>query len=233
MFTGIVEGLGTVRSLTRQSGGMRMGIQPRMTGSLLVYHRRLDPDARRYAVLEVSIGDGARFVFRDVRRLGTIQLLDAASWSTYERGIGPEPLARQFTAERLAECLSGSRQAIKKVLMDQRRLAGIGNIYAQEALFRARLDPSRPADQLSPADVQRLYDAVREVLHASIRRRGTTVRDYRTGTGGTGSFQRSLEVYGRAGEPCTRCGSTLAETHAIDRRTTTFCWRCQGTPADQ
>ncbi|KPK01912.1 MAG: hypothetical protein AMS20_12765 [Gemmatimonas sp. SG8_28] len=211
--------------------GMRMVIQPRMTGSLLVYDRRLDSDERRYAVLEASIGDGARVVFRDVRRLGTIHLLDASSWSAYERDIGPEPLARQFTAARLADCISGSRQAIKKVLMDQRRLAGIGNIYAQEALFRARLDPSRPADRLTPADVQRLYDALREVLRTSIRRRGTTVRDYRTGTGEAGSFQDALEVYGRGGEPCVRCGSTLAETHAIDGRTTTFCWRCQGAPA--
>jgi formamidopyrimidine-DNA glycosylase len=213
--------------------GMRMVIQPRMTGSLVVYNRPLDDEERRYTVLEASTGDGARLVFRDVRRLGTIHLLDTASWSAYDGGIGPEPLSRQFKPARLADCLHGSRQAIKKVLMDQRRLAGIGNIYAQEALFRARLDPSRPADGLSTADVHRLYDAVREVLRASIRRRGTTVRDYRTGTGGAGSFQHALAVYGRAGEPCIRCGSTLVETHAIDGRTTTFCWRCQGTPAAQ
>jgi formamidopyrimidine-DNA glycosylase len=202
-----------------------------MTGALLIYDRRLSEEERRYAVLEAAIGGGARFVFRDVRRLGTIQLLDPDAWSAYDRAIGPEPLARRFTAAALARCIKGSSQAIKKVLMDQRRLAGVGNIYAQEALFGARLDPSRPADRLGPADIERLHTALQAVLRASIRRRGTTVRDYRTGTGEPGAFQDALEVYGRAGEPCVRCGGRLAETHAIDGRTTTFCWRCQGGPA--
>lgn len=230
-----------VRSISRRAkhavialdSDMRLVIQPRMTGALLIYDRRLSQEDRRYAVLETAIGGGARFVFRDVRRLGTIQLLDPDAWSMYDRAIGPEPLARRFTAHALARCLSGSRQAIKKVLMDQRRLAGVGNIYAQEALFRAGIDPSRGADRLSERDVARLYGALRDVLRASIRRRGTTVRDYRTGTGDPGSFQHALDVYGRAGEPCVRCQSTLAETHAIDGRTTTFCWRCQGAvPSD-
>jgi formamidopyrimidine-DNA glycosylase len=213
------------------ASGMRLVIQPRMTGTLLVYDRRLRREERRYAVLEAGIGGGARFVFRDVRRLGTIHLLDAEAWSAYDRAIGPEPLTRSFSREALGRCLHGSRQAIKKVLMDQRRLAGVGNIYAQEALFRAGLDPSRPAHRLGPADIARLHTALRTVLRASIRRRGTTVRDYRTSTGEPGAFQDALEVYGRAGEPCVRCGGRLAETHAIDGRTTTFCWRCQGRPA--
>lgn len=208
--------------------GLRMVIQPRMTGALLIYDRRLDREARRYAVLVAGIGDGARFVFRDVRRLGTIQLLDHDAWVAYDRSIGPEPLARHFTAEAFAHRLQGTRQAIKKVLMDQKRLAGVGNIYAQEALFRAGLDPSRPADRLSQGDIERLHGAVRDVLKASVRGRGTTVRDYRTGTGEPGSFQGALQVYGRGGEPCMQCGTALTETHAIDGRTTTFCWRCQG-----
>lgn len=208
--------------------GLRLVIQPRMTGSLIVYARRLRADERRYAVLEASLGRGDRFVFRDVRRLGTIHLLDGAQWSAYDAAIGPEPLAPDFGAVAFAARLRGSRQAIKKVLMDQRRLAGVGNIYANEALFRAGIDPSRPAHRLSDPEFAALHAAVREILAAAIGERGTTVRDYRTGTGQAGAYQFVLQVYGRGGEPCHRCGGPLATTHAIDGRATTFCWRCQG-----
>lgn len=210
------------------ASGHRLVIQPRMTGSLVVYERRLRAAERRYAVLEAGIGGGARFVYRDVRRLGTIWLLDERGWSTYTGRIGPEPLADDFTTARFAERMRGTRQAIKKAIMDQRRMAGVGNIYANEALFRARLDPSRRADRLSEAELARLYDTVRAVLREAVAAAGTTVRDYRTGTGERGSFQHELGVYGRAGAPCRRCGTRLATTHAIDGRATTFCWRCQG-----
>jgi formamidopyrimidine-DNA glycosylase len=210
----------------------RLVIQPRMTGSLLVYAGRLRADERRYAVLEASIGRGERFVFRDVRRLGTIWLLDARAWEAYDAAIGPEPLDDGFGPEEFAERLRHSRQAVKKVLMDQRRLAGVGNIYANEALFRAGVDPSRPACRLAAADYAALYEAVRTILRDAIGERGTTVRDYRTGTGQAGSYQFVLQVYGRGGEPCPRCGARLVTTHAIDGRATTFCWRCQGTSTD-
>jgi formamidopyrimidine-DNA glycosylase len=208
--------------------GHRLVIQPRMTGSLLVYARRLRTDERRYAVLEAAIGGGERLVFRDVRRLGTIWLLDERAWEAYDAAIGPEPLADDFGPEEFAERLRYSRQAIKKVLMDQRRLAGVGNIYANEALFRAGIDPSRPASRVSAREYAALYDAVRDILRAAIGERGTTVRDYRTGTGQAGSYQFVLQVYGRGGEPCLRCGGPLITTHAIDGRATTICWRCQG-----
>lgn len=212
----------------RLGGGRRLVIQPRMTGSLRVHEAPLTPAARRYAVFEAEIGRGGRLVYRDVRRLGTIQLLDERAWSTYTGRIGPEPLSDDFTVAAFAGRLRGTRQAIKKVLMDQRKLAGVGNIYANEALFRARIDPSRPADRLTGPETARLHGAVRAVLAEAIAARGTTVRDYRTGTGGTGAFQFALAVYGRGGEPCPRCGTPLATTHAIDGRATTLCWRCQG-----
>jgi formamidopyrimidine-DNA glycosylase len=208
--------------------GARLVIQPRMTGSLVVYTRRLRADECRHAVLEVSLGRGERLVFRDVRRLGTIHLLDDGQWAAYDAAIGPEPLAPEFSAVAFAARLRGSRQAIKKVLMDQRRVAGVGNIYANEALFRARIDPSRPAHRLSDQEYAALHAAVRDILAAAIGERGTTVRDYRTGTGQAGSYQFVLQVYGRGGEPCRWCRSLLATTHAIDGRATTFCWRCQG-----
>ena len=208
--------------------GHRLVIQPRMTGNLIVYDRRLRVAERRYVVLEVAIGGGERFVYRDVRRLGTVWLLDEKGWESYTARIGPEPLADDFTADVFVERIGGTRQAIKKAIMDQRLLAGVGNIYANEALFKARIDPSRRSDRIERADLERLYGIVRNVLEDAIAAKGTTVRDYRTGTGETGTFQDVLEVYGRGGEPCPRCGAQLATTHAIDGRATTFCWRCQG-----
>jgi len=212
----------------RLASGHRVVIQPRMTGSLIVYGRRLRPDERRYIVLEASLGGQRVLVFRDVRRLGTVWLLDEAGWRSYTARIGPEPLAADFDLARFAACLRGTRQAIKKVLMDQRRIAGVGNIYANEALYRARVDPSLPADQLSPRARRRLHAAVLSVLREAVAHRGTTLRDYRTGTGEHGEHQTALAVYGRGGEPCLRCGTRLTTTHAIDGRATTFCYRCQG-----
>ncbi len=208
--------------------GERMVIQPRMTGSLIVYDRRLKPDERRYGVLLAAIGEGRWFVFRDVRRLGTISLLDDAAWEAYNAAIGPEPLTDEFDAACFSQRLLGTRQAIKKALMDQSRIAGIGNIYANEALFRARIDPSQRTDRLTPDDRRRLYRTVRHVLRQALRAGGSTVRDYRDGTGRAGSYQRVLLVYGRGGLPCRRCRTRLSTTHAIDGRATTFCWRCQG-----
>ena len=209
------------------ASGERMVVQPRMTGALIVYDHRLREDERRYVVLRAALGNGSILVYRDVRRLGTITLLDEPRWEAYTARIGPEPLTREFTGERFIEQLSGTKQAIKKALMDQRRIAGVGNIYANEALFRAGIDPSRRTDLLSSDELRRLYRTVRHVLRQAVRAGGTTVRDYRNGTGGIGSYQRALLVYGRGGEHCTRCRTILTTTHTIDGRATTFCWRCQ------
>lgn len=204
--------------------GLRMVIQPRMTGSLSVTGRRTrDP----YAVLEFPLDGGRVLTFRDVRRLGAVLLLTPARWKAYTARLGPEPLERGFTPARMAEALAGGRLAVKKALMDQRRLAGVGNIYANEALWIARVDPSRPAAGLRPAEVARVHRAVVDVLRRAVEGRGTTVRDFRTGTGGPGTFQGRLAVYERAGQPCLRCGRRIALTHAIDQRATYFCPWCQ------
>jgi formamidopyrimidine-DNA glycosylase len=215
--------------IVQLDSGLRLVIQLRMTGSLQIFRGPLTAGQRRYAVLTAGLGRGETLVFRDVRRLGTIHLLDEPAWSAYTGRIGAEPLDPAFDLPRFLDILRSSSQAVKKVLMDQRKLAGVGNIYANEALFLAGVDPSRPARRLDRRAAGRLLDAVRDVLTAAIDRRGTTVRDYRTGTGQPGSFQFALHVYGREGEPCMRCGTPLAGTHAIDGRATTFCWRCQGT----
>jgi len=208
-------------------GGQYVIIQPRMTGTLMVVTPPPTPTERRYVVLEASVGRRATFLFRDVRRLGTIALLDEEEWTAYSAGLGPEPLDTSFTSTAFAEVLGNSHTAIKKAVMDQRRVAGVGNIYANEALFRARIDPSRPAHRLQDEEIRRLHRAIRSILSRAIESRGTTVRDYRTGTGQRGGFQKRLQVYGRGGRPCRRCGTVLTTTHAIDGRATTFCWRCQ------
>jgi formamidopyrimidine-DNA glycosylase len=211
----------------RLAGGQRVVFRLGMTGALLVYDRPLTAEQRRYAVLRATLDDGGILVFRDVRRLGAIYLLDEAGWRSYTGRLGWEPLDPGFDLAAFRSLLRKSAQAVKKVLMDQRKLAGVGNIYANEALFRAGVDPSRAARTVEPDAAARLHQAVRDVLTQAIDGRGSTVRDYRTGTGGRGGFQFSLEVYDRGGEPCVRCGTRLAVTHAIDGRQTVFCWRCQ------
>jgi len=208
-------------------GARRLVVQPGMTGALLVQDEPLGRDERRYAVLRAMLDDGRVLVYRDVRRLGTLLWLDARGWARYDAAIGPEPLERAFTAEIMRATAGRTRQAIKKALMDQRLIAGVGNIYANEALFAAGIDPSRPAERLTAGEWGALHRELRRILDAAVTGRGSTVRDYRTGTGGKGKFQLSLLAYGREGEPCVACGTTLAGTHAIDARITVFCHRCQ------
>ena len=211
----------------RLSSGHRMIIQPRMTGSLLVYDRPLLPAETKYAVMICTLTDGRKFVYRDVRRLGTIWLLDEKGWIAYTKRIGPEPLEDSFTPFVFAERLKGTRTAVKKAIMDQRRVAGVGNIYANEALFDARLDPAKPTNKLSLEEFARLHAAIVDVLQRALASSGTTLRDYRTGTGEEGRFQFELRVYGRGGEECVNCGKTLIMTHRIDLRQTVFCRNCQ------
>ena len=207
--------------------GHRLVIQPRMTGALIVYERPLTAAEDRYAVLVCTLDDRAVFVYRDVRRLGTVWLLDERGWAAYDARLGPEPLDESFTPAAFAARLDGTRVAVKKAIMDQRRLVGVGNIYANEALFAAGIDPSRPARALTDAELDRLHTAIRDVLRRAIASSGTTVRDYRTGTGESGRFQFALQVYDRGGAPCPRCRRRLVMTHAIDGRQTTLCPFCQ------
>ncbi len=203
-------------------------IQPRFTGAVLVDDAAEAEPEHAYVTVTWALADGGRFVYRDVRRLGTVTLLDDAGFANYSARIGPEPLDPSFDSQRLSGILRVSSQAVKKVLMDQRVLAGVGNIYANEALWRAGIDPSRPARSVVPNEVERLHSALTEILQASIAERGTTFRDYRDPANRPGGYAARLLAYGRGGEPCARCGATLIETNAIDGRSTVFCYRCQG-----
>ncbi|MDZ7632398.1 MAG: bifunctional DNA-formamidopyrimidine glycosylase/DNA-(apurinic or apyrimidinic site) lyase [Gemmatimonadaceae bacterium] len=232
-----LRGVGIVRAWRRAKliildldNGDAIVVQPRFTGALLVEAGPDDitPRDRGYITLSVTLEDGRRLHYRDIRRLGTVALLDRAALMAALAPLGPEPLDPALTAERFSASLRNSRQAIKKVLMDQQVLAGVGNIYANEACWLAGVDPSRAAASLTAAEATTLLAALRDVLGASIALRGTSFRDYVDASGGRGGFVPFLQAYGRGGAPCSRCGTTLVDSSAIDGRTTVFCWRCQG-----
>jgi formamidopyrimidine-DNA glycosylase len=205
-----------------------LAAQPGMSGGLEVLDSpRTDKEAH-YDVLTCTLDTGGVLIYRDVRRIGTLRWTTTAEWQDYAARLGPEPLDPDLTPSRFAERLGGSRAAIKKVLMDQRFVVGVGNIYANEALFAAGIDPSEAANKVPSAQLELLHGHMRRILAHAIEREGTTLRDYRTPTGATGEFKNELLVYDRGGEPCRVCGTVLAMTQDIDRRQTVFCWRCQG-----
>ena len=209
------------------SSGDRIVVQPRFTGALLIDAGALADDERRYSTIELILADGRSVHYRDIRRLGTVAVMDTQRFARYSDALGHEPLDADFTIDRLSAILRASRQAVKRVLMDQRRVVGVGNIYANEVLWRSGLDPSRAAATLSHDEVARLHADLRDVLTAAVEARGTSFRDYRDASGERGSFAAQLQAYGREGEQCIRCGRRLVATHAIDGRSTVFCWACQ------
>ena len=209
------------------STGDRIVVQPRFTGALLIDGGSPGEPARDYTTVEFALRDGRSLRYRDVRRLGTVSLMSPARFDQYTARLGPEPLDPAFTAAHLSALLRGSTQAVKKVIMDQRRLAGVGNIYANEALWRAGVDPSRAADSLTADDAAALHEGIVTVLTEAIAARGTTFRDFQDSRGEPGGFAASLRVYGRGGERCPRCRGRLILTHAIDGRASVLCARCQ------
>ena len=207
--------------------GDRIVVQPRFTGALLIDDGSLSASELSYSTLRFDLDDGRALHYADVRRLGTVALMNANRFEEYSGQLGIEPLDREFTARHLSGVLRATSQPVKKVLMEQRKIAGIGNIYANEALWRARIDPSRSAASVSLEEAKLLRDSIVGVLEEAIEARGTSFRDYRDARGQRGSFVEKLEAYGRAGLPCRRCGHKLVSTHAIDGRATTLCVNCQ------
>jgi formamidopyrimidine-DNA glycosylase len=195
-----------------------------MTGRLMLS----DADAPLPSHLGVrfDLEDGRRLLYQDVRRFGRLEVMDRVAWQVRADAMGVEPLSDAFDGSLLHRLTRGSRSPIKPWLMDQRRVVGVGNIYASEALHRAGINPRRAAGSLSRQRADRLVRAVREVLSEAIEFRGTTLLDYRDASGGRGGFAERLRVYDREGEPCRRC------THPLRRivqggRSTFYCTRCQ------
>lgn len=203
-----------------------MRVQVRMTGRFALASERPRRDEFRHPGVDFVLDDGQTLFYDDVRRLGGFDLLTPTEWRARAAGLGPEPLARTFTAAGLARILAPLRAPIKNALLDQRRLAGVGNIYASEALHRARIDPRRAAGTLDATETRRLHRAVRAVLREALAAAGTTLRDYRAVNGLSGSFQTRLRVYQREGSRCSRCTGSI-ERIVQAGRSSFFCPGCQ------
>src|SRR5215475_5444537 len=212
--------------IVRFVSGRVLLIHLRMTGSLLhAPGGLLQDDPHRRAV--VRLDDGSDVAYRDVRRFGTWLLLEPGEAEPYlEARVGDEPFDTLFTAARLGERLAARRTSLKAALLDQRTLAGMGNIYVDEALWRARLNPLRAAAGLDRSELRRLHRGIRAALEHGLARQGSTLRDYRLPDGSAGSMQDEFRVYGRRDEPCDRCGTPITRTQ-VAGRTTWFCPRCQ------
>ena len=227
--------------------GRVMTVALRMTGALIVTDATTPADP--YARVVFSLADGRELRYRDVRKFGRIGLwpggglrsVGAGRGARSRRvaegggryrigevfsGHGPEPLQRSFTASRFAERLGRRSAKLKSLLLDQGFIAGVGNIYADEALWRARLHPLRTADSLDPDEIARLHRAVRHVLRAAVTNRGSSFNDYVGADGEPGDNAERLSVYRRTDQPCYRCGRPIRRI-IVGQRSTHFCPRCQ------
>ena len=207
----------------------RLVVNLGMSGRLL--HRCPDDDTAppTHPAVRFRLEGPGHLVYHDVRRFGRLQVLDGEAYRQWSRSLGPEPLGRRFTGRRLADDLSRSKSPIRSWLLDQRRVVGVGNIYANEALHRACIHPRTPARTIDGEAARRLHRAIRKVLRDSIQAQGTTLRDYRTARNEEGSYAHRLRVYGREGEPCPRCG-TPVERVVFGNRSAFFCPTCQPEP---
>jgi len=212
--------------LVRLASGRTLTVHLRMTGSLsFAPAGSLPDDPHRRATL--GLDTGRDVAYRDVRRFGTWEILERDDIRPYLRArLGPEPLAASFTGAKLARLAAGRKAPVKSFLLDQRRIAGIGNIYADEALWRAWVHPRTPAGELDDEQLARLHRAIRAALRQGVELQGSTLRTYVTPDGTPGGMQHEFHVYGRLGEPCDRCGHPI-ERIVLGGRGTWFCPRCQ------
>ena len=204
-----------------------LAIQVKMTGQLDVIPLGMPRDGHVHAVL--ALDDGNELRMRDTRKFGRLAVYSASEAERVLGTLGPEPLAEAFTVAEFRRLLRRRKARLKPLLMDQAFLAGVGNIYADEALWRARLHPLRSANGLRADQESALYRALRDVLSEAIEHRGSSVDDYRA-PGGIGQMQHRLNVYGRTGKPCPRCGRPTRRM-VIGARSSHFCSWCQRLPA--
>ncbi len=212
------------KNIVMDLGGDRLLVNLGMTGRLLVA-RAADEEPTHLGV-RITLDKGRELRYHDVRRFGRLWTLANAEWQAWDGTLGVEPLSDDFTADWLVQAAARSRVAVKVWLMDQARVVGVGNIYASEALFRARVDPRRPANTLQPAELARVRDGVREVLQNAIDHRGTTFLDYRDASGQEGAFASRLKVYDQEGKRCPGCKGNI-ERIVQGGRSTFFCPSCQ------
>ena len=193
-----------------------------MTGALLLQRPGTPPQPHDHVRFRLS---GVQLTYNDPRRFGLLRAGQVAEFGELAN-VGPNPLAAEFSVEQLRALARGRKRPVKNLLMDQRALGGIGNIYANEILARARIRPSRPCRRLTRRELAALLTATRSVLRTAIRHGGSSISDYRDGEGRTGYFQLRLRVYDRAGAPCLQCGTPIRRTvHA--GRSSFYCPSCQ------
>ena len=209
------------------SGDRHLLIHLRMTGSLL-FDPEIEPPHTR---ARLRLDDGHTVAYVDPRRFGTAHLVHgtAAREAYLHQRLGVEPFTPEFTVAYLKAQATGRTAPVKAFLLDQRRIAGIGNIYADEALFRARVHPLRPAGRLTGSQWARLHDAIEDALAAGIEAKGASIDDFRHVDGARGSFQDRFLIYGREGEPCVNCGRPIRKL-VVGGRGTYVCEHCQPRP---
>jgi formamidopyrimidine-DNA glycosylase len=193
-----------------------------MTGALL--HRRPDAPPDPYVRAVLALDDGTELRFSDLRKFGGLWLVDDLEQVT--TSLGPEPLSEGFLREALADALAGRKAPVKSIILDQRRIAGIGNIYADEACYAAGIDPRRLGATVTEEEVTKLYAAIRDVLLAGVESRGASFRDYLDADGRSGSMQMYVKVFRRTGKPCYVCETPIERTK-VGGRSTHYCPRCQ------
>ncbi|SDZ78489.1 bifunctional DNA-formamidopyrimidine glycosylase/DNA-(apurinic or apyrimidinic site) lyase [Selenomonas ruminantium] len=232
-FRALVTGR-TIKAMNRRGkyllleldNGSEVVFHLRMTGRLVYEPTGKTSDSHARVIFHLQ--GGASLVYGDTRTLGTIHGIRPEERAMLKglAEMGPEPLSAEFTPAYLYEIANRRKVAIKSFLLNQKYIGGIGNIYADEALFLAGIHPLRPAQSLSREECGRLWESVNKVIAAGIEDGGTTFRDYQNGEGGQGSHQEHLYVYGRKGEPCRSCGSPI-ERITVGGRGTHFCPKCQ------
>ena len=200
----------------------------RMTGKL--YPLPAPPQDTKHVSALFALDDGQVLVFHDVRRFGTLEYIsDASRYADFQARFGPEPLGKAFTPERLLHDLRHHRRALKPLLLDQQFLAGLGNIYVDEALWEARLHPLNASDRISDTQAARLHAAIQLVLSESIQKNGTTFMDFKFLGGQRGGYTDSLRVFRREGQACPRCGHVIRKLR-VAQRGTHICEKCQKPP---
>ncbi len=213
--------------LLRLDNGLVLVVHLGMSGSFFVAAHQRERQKHDHVLIELS--RGAELVFNDPRRFGSMDLVEAGALAGYRplKALGPEPLDEAFTGKILFAALKDKRTTLKAALMDQRVVAGLGNIYVCEALFRSRLDPRRLANTITPAQATNLVAAIKSALNDALASGGSSLRDYVNASGESGYFQHHFDVYGRESEPCPRCAGGEVRRIVQAGRSTFFCPKCQ------
>ena len=224
-----VEGVGRRAKwiVATLDSGWSLALHLRMSGVITVHGA--DATADQYTHLILELADGRQVFFHDTRKFGRARLLDAEGLLALDSAHGLEPLTEQFTPEVFGALLHHRKTKIKPLLLDQKVVAGIGNIYADEALWRAQIHPLRSSNSLREEEVAALHGGIRAALRAGLDNGGSTLRDYRNSYGDRGSNQDHFNVYDQQGKPCLRCGTPIEKT-VVGQRGTHFCPVCQQTP---